>query len=77
MPRDKILPTHDYIKGYDLFNTAPAHAFEALTAKEYLVLSRRFGDLKTLQAVGDELGITRERVRQIQERAVRRLLESL
>ena len=40
--------------------------------RDFLVLSRRLGlggDVTTLQEIGDELGVTRERVRQIEERA--------
>jgi hypothetical protein len=41
-------------------------------SRDFLVLSRRLGldgDVATLQEVGDELGVTRERVRQLEERA--------
>ncbi|WP_366145381.1 sigma factor-like helix-turn-helix DNA-binding protein [Candidatus Accumulibacter sp. ACC007] len=40
--------------------------------RDFLVLSRRLGldgDVATLQEVGDELSVTRERVRQLEERA--------
>lgn len=52
-------------------------AFAGFTQNQRKVLMSRFG-LKTgkpatLQAVGDELGITRERVRQIQEQAMKKL----
>lgn len=50
-----------------------------LNERQRLVLERRFGlgnnAVQTLAELGDELGITRERVRQIQEQALRRLRE--
>ena len=50
---------------------------EQLTDKQCAVVERRFGlhgrDIATLEEVGDELGVTRERVRQIQIEAIRRL----
>jgi RNA polymerase nonessential primary-like sigma factor len=48
-----------------------------LTEKQCAVVERRFGlhgrDISTLEEIGDELGVTRERVRQIQIEALRRL----
>jgi RNA polymerase nonessential primary-like sigma factor len=48
-----------------------------LTDKQYAVVERRFGlhgrDVATLEEIGCELGVTRERVRQIQMEAMRRL----
>ena len=48
-----------------------------LTAKQSEVVARRFGlkgyDVSTLEDVGREIGLTRERVRQIQVEALRRL----
>lgn len=52
-----------------------------LTDKQQEVLSRRFGlrgyPVSTLEEVGQEIGLTRERVRQIQVEALRRLREIL
>lgn len=52
-----------------------------LTDKQREVLARRFGLLSfepaTLEEVGNEIGLTRERVRQIQVEALRRLREML
>lgn len=52
-----------------------------LDDKQRAVVERRFGlsgrDIGTLEEVGDELGITRERVRQIQIEALKRLREIL
>ena len=50
---------------------------KTLTEREEIVIRKRFGlddgQMKTLNEVGDEIGVTRERVRQIQSRALRKL----
>jgi RNA polymerase nonessential primary-like sigma factor len=52
-----------------------------LNEKQRAVVERRFGlrghEVATLEEVGNELGVTRERVRQIQIEALRRLREIL
>lgn len=52
-----------------------------LTSKERMIIKSRFGfDCKkelTLQQIGDELGITRERVRQIQVKALQKIVKHL
>ena len=52
-----------------------------LSDKQREVLERRFGlhghEISTLEEVGNEIGVTRERVRQIQVEALRRLREIL
>ncbi len=57
------------------------HWLEDLNPKQREVLARRFGLLgyepSTLEDVGKEIGLTRERVRQIQVEALRRLKEVL
>lgn len=57
------------------------HWLEELNSKQREVLARRFGLLgyepTTLEEVGREIGLTRERVRQIQVEALRRLKEML
>ncbi|OOZ41994.1 RNA polymerase sigma factor RpoS [Solemya pervernicosa gill symbiont] len=54
---------------------------EKLNDKQREVVERRFGlhgyDISTLEQVGNEIGVTRERVRQIQMDALRRLREIL
>jgi RNA polymerase primary sigma factor len=54
-----------------------AQALEALTPRMRIVLVRRFGldgeKPQTLEQVGKSLGITRERVRQLESRALREL----
>lgn len=48
-----------------------------LNPKEQLVVSERFGliddEPKTLQQIGEKLGVTRERVRQIEQQAIQKL----
>ncbi|MGL0927060.1 DNA-directed RNA polymerase, sigma subunit [Vibrio vulnificus] len=57
------------------------HWLEELNSKQKEVLARRFGLLgyepSTLEEVGQEIGLTRERVRQIQVEGLRRLREVL
>jgi len=54
---------------------------EQLPEKQREVLARRFGlrghEMSTLEEVGEEIGLTRERVRQIQVDALKRLREIL
>jgi RNA polymerase primary sigma factor len=54
-----------------------ADALEGLNPRMRLVIARRFGldgqPPRTLEQVGTELGITRERVRQLESRALREL----
>ena len=54
-------------------------ALEGLPEREQTVLSLRFGigddDPQSLEQIGQAIGVTRERVRQIQNRALGRLLE--
>ena len=55
--------------------TIIAKALKELTPREQEVIGGRFfaGVSKTLQDVGDELGITRERVRQLESNALKKL----
>lgn len=54
---------------------------DQLTEKQCEVVTRRFGlhgyDISTLEEVGNSIGVTRERVRQIQIEALRKLKEIL
>lgn len=62
-------------------NLSLDHWLDELTEKQREVLSRRFGlrghESSTLEEVGREIGLTRERVRQIQVEALRRLRDIL
>lgn len=83
---DKVLLdviADDRLKGPELkttnddINNNIVHWLEQLNPKQREVLARRFGLLgyepSTLENVGKEIGLTRERVRQIQVEALRRL----
>ena len=57
-------------------STEISRALATLTQREEDILRKCFGigvPEKTLEEIGDELGLTRERVRQIKEKAVRKL----
>lgn len=62
-------------------NSSLVRWLEELNPKQREVLARRFGllgyEASTLENVGQEIGLTRERVRQIQVEALRRLKEIL
>lgn len=54
------------------------HLFQVLNPKEQKVIKGRYGfdissSKRTLESIGDDLGITRERVRQIQKAALKKL----
>ena len=55
-------------------------AMEVLTPKEREVIALRYGlngdDALTFQAIGDKLGVTRERIRQIENRALKKMKDS-
>ncbi|RJG39996.1 RNA polymerase sigma factor RpoS [Motilimonas pumila] len=65
----------------DDISSSLVHWLEELNAKQREVLARRFGllgyEASTLEDVGREIGLTRERVRQIQVEALRRLKDVL
>ena len=46
---------------------------KALTQREQKVLEQRFIHDKTLDEVGQEMGVNRERVRQIEKKAIRKM----
>ena len=70
----------DILQGNNL-NTCLDGWLDELTEKQREVIARRFGlrgyDQSTLEEVGFEIGLTRERVRQIQVEALKRMKEIL
>ncbi len=66
----------DTLDAFESF-TAMTKALSLLTERERRVLEQRYAHdsvvADTLQSVGDDLGVTRERVRQIESRALRKL----
>jgi len=50
--------------------------FSTMSEREIYVLARRFGlggcDVATLQEIGEEMSVTRERIRQIEAKAIRK-----
>ena len=61
-------------------NQAISHLLRDLTPKEELIIRRRFGigydEESTLEEIGKTLGVTRERIRQIETKALKKLQES-
>ncbi|WP_415033399.1 RNA polymerase sigma factor RpoS [Azonexus sp.] len=61
--------------------TLVAASLHELTERQRYIIERRYGlngcDTETLEALAEALGLTRERVRQIQQEALRRLHEHL
>jgi RNA polymerase nonessential primary-like sigma factor len=70
----------DILQGNNL-NHCLDNWLDELTEKQREVIARRFGlrgyDQSTLEQVGAEIGLTRERVRQIQVEALKRMREIL
>jgi RNA polymerase primary sigma factor len=58
-----------------------AGSLHLLTEREHKIVNARFGldgaEAKTLEEVGQELGVTRERVRQIQNVALEKLRDAI
>ncbi|HMV66755.1 MAG TPA: sigma-70 family RNA polymerase sigma factor [Myxococcota bacterium] len=72
------LPDGDTIQSQELLRMR--HAFShVLTERQQYVLTRRYGlddsEYRTLSTVGKEMGLSRERVRQIEREALHRLRE--
>ena len=49
------------------------HALETLTEREQEMIVKRFQEMKTLEEAGREFGVTRERARQMEAKALRKL----
>ena len=76
LAQHSVPPAEDELL-HEALRTQLERAFEDLDAKERQVMQLRFGllggDARTLQEVGDEMGLSRERVRQIEARAKEKL----
>ncbi len=78
------IPDENNLDPSELLQNADVHAnidawLVKLSDKQREVVERRFGlhgyDISTLEQVGEQIGVTRERVRQIQIEALKRLRE--
>jgi len=74
---DKSLPQPAEVAGNQLLKEQLEAVTASLTAKERRVIELRFGlgdgRSRTLEEVGQEFGLTRERIRQIEAKALRKL----
>jgi len=74
---DESRPTPVDAASRDLLKDHLEEVLSTLTEREAKVLSLRFGldggDMKTLEEVGKVFGVTRERIRQIEAKALRKL----
>ena len=81
VPDDDVPTPEDQVMSSVLKEQAGAVLADALTSRQRLVLHLRFGLDNTtvypLEKVGEQLGITRERVRQIEDEALRKLRGSV
>ena len=80
IPDQKSCGPENSLQSEDMSNNI-IHWLHELNAKQREVLARRFGlmgyEAATLEDVGREIGLTRERVRQIQVEALKRLRDIL
>jgi RNA polymerase nonessential primary-like sigma factor len=78
IPDENNLDPSDLLQDEDIRGNIDAWLAK-LTDKQREVVERRFGlhgyDISTLEQVGEQIGVTRERVRQIQIEALKRLRE--
>jgi len=74
---DDVSPTPPSLASHNLLGERMGDALASLTPREARVLRLRYGledgEDYTLEQVGEKLGLTRERIRQIQAQALRRL----
>ena len=74
---DEEAPAPEEITVQDILEERVHAMLEALPHREALVLRLRYGleggKVHTLKEIGEKMGITRERVRQIEAQALRRL----
>jgi len=78
---DENCPSMEDLIQDDNIHDSLEHWMGKLSEKQRLVLEKRFGlngnERKTLEAVGEDIGVTRERVRQIQVDALKKLRKLL
>jgi len=74
---DSALPPPVELASHQLLKTQIAEALDKLSERERRIIVLRFGledgKFRTLEEVGREFGITRERIRQIEAKALRKL----
>jgi len=74
---DEIIKAPDEIASRELLKEHIDEILETLSLRERKVLELRFGlrddRQRTLEEVGKEFGVTRERIRQIEAKALRKL----
>ena len=77
---DRKIPSPEHVLIQKNLAEHTRSALSTLTSREEKILRRRFGigenEEATLQEVGEELGITRERIRQMERQALKRLREA-
>ena len=79
LENENLIPYDDQIMRESL-NEKVDQMLEDLSEREATILKMRFGfsgEVKTLEEVGQEIGLSRERVRQIEKRAKERLKSKL
>jgi len=78
--KDNLSPSVEYLIIKSSIQQQLRKILDELDEKEALVLKLRFGlddgRAKTLQEIGDKLQLTRERIRQIEKKAKRKLAQS-
>jgi len=78
--RDEVVPSVEYQIIKSAIEQQVREMLQELDEKEALVLRLRFGlddnEPRTLQEIGDMLNLTRERIRQIELKAKRKLAQS-
>ena len=74
---DSALPQPVELASHQLLKVQIAEALDKLSERERRIIVLRFGledgKFRTLEEVGREFGITRERIRQIEAKALRKL----
>ena len=78
---DDVTPRPDQIVSSKILSEELRKVVESLNPREKKIIEMRFGLIDgvthTLEEVGKEFGITRERVRQIEAKALERMRENI